>query len=977
MPLDNQTRPTGEQLRFRSATTGDWLLDAYLEACELGGRTLPDLLADIFTDSGNIDPANFGFRVNSTTRSLQFRVGQYIDPTAGWVDVPSAYIYRQRGTHATATAYEQLDVVTLSNSSYVCTVAHTSTTSTPDLTKFAIILDGAALNTATTAAQTSATAAASSATAAATSATSSASSATASQTSATNSANSATSSQTSATNSANSATSAAGSATTATTQATTATTKASEAATSATNAASSASTASTQATNAASSASSASTSAATATTQASSATTSATNAAASASTATTKASEASTSATSAAGSATTATTQATNAASSATTASSANTSALAAQVAAESARDATLAAYDSFDDRYLGTKTSDPTVDNDGNALVAGSLYFNSTLGSMKIYTGSAWVSAYVSGTGFVSKTGDTMTGALVLSGDATANLNPVSKQQFDTGLALKSPLASPTFTGTPAAPTAAVDTSTTQLATTAFVINQGYLKLTGGNVTGAVNLATTSGNVGIGTASPSTKLNVYTGSATNTLIRPQNTLGYADFGVLADGSIYGGYSAPATGTGVTVGTSNSTYWRVLTNATEALRIDSTGNVGIGTSSPGKKLDVFNSGTTTTDLVVRNGTVSLLSFVDSGAGYFGTSTNHPLLITTNNTERMRIDSSGNVGIGTASPASKLDINGNLKLNGFSIYGGSTTSSTALYAGTAFNTGGASIAIRGTAAGFNNGGIEFYTGSGATGTQNMTIDATGNVSIPISLTTPTVIATSGNSLNVRSASGQTSAAVKLQKYDGTTLGYLYNDGTSMFFLNGSGTGIFTVGNANGNVTASGTITGVGTYSSTGSNAAYQFADRLTTTNSWTLYSYSNTVKLFKNIAGVTGDMFTLDASGNLVASGNVTAYSDERFKTNWRDIPSDTIAQLSQVKSGIFDRTDQDSTQVGVSAQSLRKVLPNAIHETEDGTLTVAYGNAAMVAVIELCKEVMALRAEIEALKGKDFCKCNA
>jgi hypothetical protein len=74
------------------------------------------------------------------------------------------------------------------------------------------------------------------------------------------------------------------------------------------------------------------------------------------------------------------------------------TSANDAKTAAETARDQTLAAYDQFDDRYLGTKATDPTVDNDGNALVAGSLYFNSATEEMKLYTGSAWVAAYVSG---------------------------------------------------------------------------------------------------------------------------------------------------------------------------------------------------------------------------------------------------------------------------------------------------------------------------------------------------------------------------------------------------------------------------------------------------------------------------------------------------------------------------------------------------------------------------------------------------
>jgi hypothetical protein len=80
------------------------------------------------------------------------------------------------------------------------------------------------------------------------------------------------------------------------------------------------------------------------------------------------------------------------------------TAAQTAQTAAETARDQTLTAYDNFDDRYLGAKTSDPSVDNDGNALVAGSLYFNSSLGSMKVYTGSVWVDAYAAGSSFLAK---------------------------------------------------------------------------------------------------------------------------------------------------------------------------------------------------------------------------------------------------------------------------------------------------------------------------------------------------------------------------------------------------------------------------------------------------------------------------------------------------------------------------------------------------------------------------------------------
>lgn len=87
----------------------------------------------------------------------------------------------------------------------------------------------------------------------------------------------------------------------------------------------------------------------------------------------------------------------------ASTASTQATNATAARVAAEAARDATLAAFDSFDDRYLGVKSADPTLDNDGNALVAGAIYFNSVSGAMLVYTGSIWVAAYVSGGSFLA----------------------------------------------------------------------------------------------------------------------------------------------------------------------------------------------------------------------------------------------------------------------------------------------------------------------------------------------------------------------------------------------------------------------------------------------------------------------------------------------------------------------------------------------------------------------------------------------
>jgi hypothetical protein len=99
--------------------------------------------------------------------------------------------------------------------------------------------------------------------------------------------------------------------------------------------------------------------------------------------------------------------------------------------------------------------------------------------------------------------------------------------------------------------------------------------------------------------------------------------------------------------------------------------------------------------------------------------------------------------------------------------------------------------------------------------------------------------------------------------------------------------------------------------------------------------------------------------------NLTCAGNVTAYSDETLKMNWRGFPEDFIEQLAQIQSGIFDRIDSGMTQVGVGAGSLKKVMPNAVQDNENGLMSVAYGNAALAAVIELAKRVVSLEKQIK------------
>lgn len=99
--------------------------------------------------------------------------------------------------------------------------------------------------------------------------------------------------------------------------------------------------------------------------------------------------------------------------------------------------------------------------------------------------------------------------------------------------------------------------------------------------------------------------------------------------------------------------------------------------------------------------------------------------------------------------------------------------------------------------------------------------------------------------------------------------------------------------------------------------------------------------------------------------NLTCGGNVTAYSDEALKMNWRDFPADFIEQLARVQSGIFDRIDSGDTQVGVGAGSLKNVMPNAVQKHDNGLMSVAYGNAAMAAVVQLAKRIVSLEKQIK------------
>ena len=166
-------------------------------------------------------------------------------------------------------------------------------------------------------------------------------------------------------------------------------------------------------------------------------------------------------------------------------------------------------------------------------------------------------------------------------------------------------------------------------------------------------------GNLGIGTLNPSTKLNINGNLTGNGLFIQVN----------GASNTYLGNEASWLGSGTSTNSVLISYNSLLlgTNDTERMRITSSGNVGIGTTSPNVELALYQA--TTPRFHLQNstsGTGSTSGFqiaLSSTDSYLWNFQNGATIFGTANTEKMRITSNGNVGIGTTSPVSKFQVNG--------------------------------------------------------------------------------------------------------------------------------------------------------------------------------------------------------------------------------------------------------------------------------------------------------------------------
>lgn len=105
---------------------------------------------------------------------------------------------------------------------------------------------------------------------------------------------------------------------------------------------------------------------------------------------------------------------------------------------------------------------------------------------------------------------------------------------------------------------------------------------------------------------------------------------------------------------------------------------------------------------------------------------------------------------------------------------------------------------------------------------------------------------------------------------------------------------------------------------------------------------------------------------MDMSGNLTMAGNIAANSDESLKKDWAPLADNFIEELAKVKHGTYTRIDSGERQAGSSAQEWQKLLPEVVSQGTDGILSLAYGNAALVACIKLAQRVLELEEKLKA-----------
>ena len=454
------------------------------------------------------------------------------------------------------------------------------------------------------------------------------------------------------------------------------------------------------------------------------------------------------------------------------------------------------------------------------------------------------------------------------------------------------------------------------------------------GSATPAVTFEDETGNVGIGGGTISSKLFINTDTVGDSYFRGgADNSRQLDFSTFATASPNAGHKIDATSVNGVIA--------LATGSTERMRIDTSGHVGIGSTNPDSALEVEGSVNGVHQIHIQNtfddddadapnpsarlylsaasnnayiqckgaptdlGTQHEIDFGSTAAGSF-------ITFSPSSTERMRIDSAGNVGIGTTDPSAKLEVSATAPTY--------TNLGTVLWGGTTNNDNhtGISLSSSGDALGGSVGSNLYYSNSN-TATQSNTNRSSGEI-----------------------------------KIDNTT-----STGTSTIRLGGYAKGTTTF-DEHMRIDESGNLL-VGTTSNVGAGSqGVQITgtgEILTAKSSTALRTHLS----FVNSNGIVGSIST---------SSSATSYntsSDERLKENIAD-SADAGSKVDAIKIRQFNwKADGSHQDYGVIAQELATVAPEAVHQPEDSEEMMGVDYSKLVPM--LIKEVQSLRSRVAELEN--------
>lgn len=384
------------------------------------------------------------------------------------------------------------------------------------------------------------------------------------------------------------------------------------------------------------------------------------------------------------------------AADSATDASGFATAASGSASAASGSAAAAAASFDSFDDRYLGAKSSNPSVDNDGNALLVGALYFNSVSNQMRVYDGSAWNAAYLPSGDYVQGAASSVNNGLVAFDGTTGKVikaaNTVTVAQGGTGAT--------TLTGV------VKGNGTSAMTTGTVIVAEGG---TGATTLAANNVLLGNGTSAIQAVAPSTSGNVLTSNGTTWASLPAAGGGFTNIVVFTSS---GTWTIPA-------GVTKAKVTVVGAGGGGGSGFTSSGSHGTGGSAGGAAIIVRELVGATASIVIGSGGGGgdgTFGGTAGGAGGNSTFTNNSVTTTANG--------------GGATPSATVPANGGIGVDGtLNITGGAGALPSATLGGASllgFGGVGKNNAGDKSNAGFGGGG-----GAGLGSTSNATMRTGGN------------------------------------------------------------------------------------------------------------------------------------------------------------------------------------------------------------------------------------------------------